>query len=407
MQSISLLELNEFIRRVIALNFSEPLWVRAEISQINQSRGHFYLNLVEKGENQDILAKTDAVIWNMQYRQMKRKLGENLDDLLRDGVEVLIRASVDFHERYGLKLVIDDIDPAFTLGKLALKRQETIKMLQKEGLMERNKLLESPLVVQRIAILSSETAAGYIDFVQQLQSNNFGYQFQTVLFPIAVQGMKVEEELSSAFDSLKNRKGDFDAVVVIRGGGSRLDLMGFDSYLVGKSIANSPIPVFTGIGHEVDESVADLVAHKALKTPTAVAEYIIQKNLSFETQILTYGQEIQFFAQNAIQHQKVKLSNISQQIQSESRAQLKVRQLHLDNFHSNLHRSAQSILNRQVQEVNSLEKQIALLEPKQILDRGFSITVDENGMVVKSEKDVQKGSEITTILKEGKLVSMC
>jgi exodeoxyribonuclease VII large subunit len=405
LQSISLLELNEFIRRVIALNFSEPLWVRAEISQINHSRGHYYLNLVEKGENQDVLAKTDAVIWNMQYRQMKRKLGENLDDLLRDGVEVLIRASVDFHERYGLKLVIDDIDPAFTLGKLALKRQETIKMLQREGLMDKNKLLESPLVVQRIAILSSETAAGYIDFVQQLQSNNFGYQFQTELFPIAVQGMKVEEELASAFDSLENRKGDFDAVVVIRGGGSRLDLMGFDSYLVGKSIANSPIPVFTGIGHEVDESVADLVAHRALKTPTAVAEYIIQKNLSFETQILTYGQEIQFFAQNAIQHQKVNLSNISQQIQSESRAQIKVRQLQLDNNYANLLRSAQSILNRQSQEVNSLEKQISLLEPKKILDRGFSITVDEKGMVVKSEQDVKKGSEITTILKDGKLVT--
>ncbi|RKZ09334.1 exodeoxyribonuclease VII large subunit, partial [bacterium] len=283
MDTFSLLELNAHIRQVVALNFEQLIWVSCEISQARQSRGHHYLELVEKAEHSDdIRAQSSAVIWARTFSRIRKKCGDLIDDILQDGVEVRVQVRVDFHERYGLKLVIEDIDPSFTMGNLETRRREILETLQKKGLVEKNGLLPLPVVPQRIAVLSSEHAAGYHDFMQHLRENPYEYHFDTHLFPVALQGSSVEKEVVTALQSVAKAAVHYDCVAIIRGGGSRLDLSGFDNLAIGEAIAHCPIPVFTGIGHEIDQSVADIVANYALKTPTAVADAIIEMTATFE-----------------------------------------------------------------------------------------------------------------------------
>jgi exodeoxyribonuclease VII large subunit len=405
LQSLSLSELNEFIRRVLALNFAEPVWVRAEINQVNQSRGHFYFNLVEKGEDESILAKTDGVLWSNQYRKLRIKLGMALDQLLQDGVEVLLYASVDFHERYGLKLVIEDIDPAFTMGKLALKRQETLRRLKAENLLGKNKELPLPAVVQHIAVLSSETAAGYVDFMEQLRSNNFGYAFYTTLYPVAVQGTRVVEEVKNALKNLSQEKHKYDAIVIIRGGGSKLDLMGFDEYEVGKAIAESGLPVITGIGHEIDESVADIVANRPLKTPTAVAEFLIQRSLLFENDIINLGQDVHRIGQSLLKQELLGLETKRQQVEGIVMHSLQIENYGLNQMEKTLVTASRSVLNVASQYLQSLDKQVSLLAPDRILERGFTLTTDSDGNILKSSKKLKEGDAMATHFHDGTVKS--
>ncbi|MCB0661434.1 MAG: exodeoxyribonuclease VII large subunit [Saprospiraceae bacterium] len=405
MHSISLSELNDFIRRVLALNFAEPLWVRAEINQVNQSRGHWYFNLVEKGEDQQIQAKVDGVLWANTYRKLRVKLGMTLEELLQDGVEVLLLVNVDFHERYGLKVVIEDIDPAFTIGKLAIKRQETLRKLKAEGLLEKNKAVTLPPVLQRIAVLSSETAAGYADFVQQLHNNNFGYAFSTRLFPVAVQGIKVVEEITGTLESLQKDYDWFDAVVIIRGGGSKLDLIGFDEYEVGRAIANSALPVLTGIGHEIDESVADMVANHALKTPTAVAEFLIQRNLLFENEMINLGQDIHRIAQALVKQELLVLEGKKQQISGAAKYRLQMEHLNLQNHFKSVQTEGKRSSTQAGLQLDFIEKQIKLLSPDRILERGFTLTTDKEGNIITSGKNLSDEAVLQTHFKDGKVTS--
>lgn len=405
MESLSLSELNEFIRRVLALNFAEPVWVRAEVNQVNQSRGHYYFNLVEKGEQEDILAKSDAVLWSNQYRRLRIKLGMALDQLLQDGVEVLLYASVDFHERYGLKLVIEDIDPAFTMGKLAQKRLETLRKLKAEDLLEKNKLQKLPAVVQRIAVLSSETAAGYADFMEQLRSNNFGYTFFTRLFPVAVQGTKVIEEVKTTLNALQQSKDKYDAVVIIRGGGSKLDLMGFDEYEVGRAIAESGLPVLTGIGHEIDESVADIVANRSLKTPTAVAEFLIHRSLLFENEVINLGQEVHRISQTIIKQELLGLESKGQQVEGVAAHKIQMEEYTLDNLRKVLISESKRSTSNAMHYLDSLEKQVQLLSPDHILKRGFTLTTDDHGDILHSAVNLEEGMTLNTHFKDGTVKS--
>ncbi|MEO1263712.1 MAG: exodeoxyribonuclease VII large subunit, partial [Bacteroidota bacterium] len=308
--SYSLYELNEYVRQVLALNFSEALWVRCELGQVKHSRGHCYLDVLQKSENgEEIVALSQAVIWALKMRDLRNKLGLELDVLLQEGIEVLLLVKIDFHERFGLKLMVQDIDPAYTLGQLALKRRETVLQLKKEGLLELNKQINLPAVIQRIAILSSESAAGLKDFLNEMSTNQFGYSFQFNLFPVAMQGTNVTADFSKALKKIKIE--DFDALVIIRGGGSKLDLVAFDDYELCKKIAKVKLPVICGIGHEIDETVLDRVAHSSLKTPTAVAGYIIQHNMTFETNILELSLQLKRKSISLIHEQNQLLSNSS------------------------------------------------------------------------------------------------
>ncbi|MDW8231102.1 MAG: exodeoxyribonuclease VII large subunit, partial [Saprospiraceae bacterium] len=249
MMTYSLLDLNAHIRYAVALNFPEAIWVTAEIAQVNEARGHIFMDLVQKGEGEEgaIVAQAAAILWQRQYRQLRLQRGHALDEALCEGREVRLQVRVDFHERYGLKLIVLDADPAYTIGRMELQRRQTLKQLEEAGLLERNRSLPMPCVLQHIAVISSEGAAGLQDFQEHLRQNAFGFAFHLQLFSTAVQGENLEVEFLQALQQVALQAQAFDCAVVLRGGGARLDLSGFDALSVCRAAALLPIPLLTGI----------------------------------------------------------------------------------------------------------------------------------------------------------------
>lgn len=405
MKTVTLYELNEYIRRILALNLSEALWISCEIAQVSEARGHCFLELVQKAENEEnIVAQASAIIWQNNLRQLRRKIGVTLDSLLKDGMEVLLKVKVDFNERYGLKLLIEDIDPAYTLGKLELQRRQTVEQLRQQGLLEKQKTISLPVVLQRIAVISSERAAGYQDFLQHLQQNSYGYAFQLQFFQSAMQGDLVESEILRQLNAITKAKENFDAVVIIRGGGARLDLNAFDNFKISKAIADFPIPVFTGIGHDVDETVLDLVAYASLKTPTAVADFLIAHNLRFESALVNVGTELKFKVLQKINQQQLIINNFSKSLQFNTQRQFSKQHQMLDFIAPNIPRLANYRLQFAKQNLDALEKMTALLNITSTLQRGFAI-VTKNGEIVHSTQTLNKGDQVITRLSDGEFNS--
>lgn len=284
---MKLSELNGLVRKVVTDAFPEKLWVVAEISEMKTNRnGHCYLVLVEKDMATDtILAQARATIWSYTFRMLRPYFETTTGQVLIEGLKILVNVSVEFHELYGYSLNIYDIDPTYTLGDMARRRREIIARLTEEGVADMNKEVEFPYVPQKIAVISSETAAGYQDFVNHLANNQGGYVFYPKLFPAVMQGSQAESSIIEALDHIYRYDDFFDAVVIIRGGGSQLDLSCFDNYNLAYHITQFPLPVITGIGHEKDNTIVDLVAHTRLKTPTAVAEFLIGEVARFDLQI--------------------------------------------------------------------------------------------------------------------------
>ncbi len=276
-EKLSLAELQQIIRDSLYLSLPQTFWVAAEISEITvNSSGHCYLELVEKNpEEKNIRARIRGIIWNSRFGFISSLFENMTGELLKSGLKILVRAKVEYHELYGLSLVISDIDPAFTLGDMAVKRQLIIKRLEDEGVFSMNREIGLPLLPQRIAVISSKAAAGYTDFINHLTTNSPGYVFYTALIETPMQGIETEQGVISALDRIADHADLFDIVVIIRGGGSQTDLSWFDNYAIAYHITQFPLPIVTGIGHEKNMSVADMVACRALKTPTAVADFLI------------------------------------------------------------------------------------------------------------------------------------
>ncbi len=402
--SYSLFELNEFIRQVLALNLSDGLWVRCELAQVKHSRGHCYLDLVQKSENGEaVIAQGNAVIWAKKLRTLRQKLGLESDALLQEGMEVLILVNVEFHERFGLKLIVADFDPSYTLGKLATKRRETLMQLQKEGLLEKNKKFALPAVVQRIAILSSENAAGLKDFLNELSGNDFGYAFSFHLFPVAMQGVKVSAEIAKELKNID--AGLYDVIVIIRGGGSKLDLAAFDEYEICKNLSQASLPVIAGIGHEVDETVLDQVVHTSLKTPTAVAGFIIHHNLRFESQIMQLGTEVQSSANLLLNDQKLMLQQLFQSVAQQSDSELQRQKMMLGFISKELPSLLKTNITSELTRLDMLEKSVLFLGPDMTLRRGFSIT-QKDGKTIDNGSKLKPGDEIETIFLNNKVTSI-
>ena len=283
-ERLKLSELNGLVKKAVAETFTAPVWVIAEISELKTNRnGHCYLVLIEKEEDGDaIVAQAKATIWSYTFRMLQPYFESTTGQQFTEGIKVLVSVSVEFHELYGYSLNIRDIDPTYTLGDMARRRREIIARLQAEGVLEMNKELQLPIVPQKIAIISSPTAAGYQDFVDQLTNNAAGYHFDLKLFPAIMQGNQAESSMMGALEQIYRYESFFDAVVIIRGGGSQADLSCFDNYNLAYYITQFPLPVITGIGHEKDDSIVDLVAHTRLKTPTAVAEFLISGVTQFD-----------------------------------------------------------------------------------------------------------------------------
>lgn len=406
-ETLSLFQLNEYIKRVIALNFEFPVWVSAELSQVKQSRGHYYIDLIQKDEQSEkIVAQSSAVIWANVFWFLKKKLGDFIYELLRDGVELRLKVNVDFHERYGLKLIVEDLDASYTMGKLELARRQILETLRKKRLLEKNAALPLPAVIQRIAVLSSEKAAGFQDFLKQLEENAYDYQFSYTLYEVALQGDRAERDVVNALSDIGESPVAFDCVVIVRGGGARIDLAAFDNLAIGIAIANLPLPVITGIGHEIDQTVADLVAHSFCKTPTAVAELLIDHNAAFETEILSLEQSLLTFSRRNLQEAASSLTRLHDWLKQLPVQQFRNESRKLDRISELIFRESKSRVIRNLEKLDAIEKLIQSLHPDNTLKRGYSITTDEEGKIITSAKVLQTGSLIKTRLAEGKLESI-
>jgi exodeoxyribonuclease VII large subunit len=307
---------------------------------------------------------------------------------------------VDFHERYGLKLVIADLDPAYTFGQLELRRRQTVQTLRELGLLDKNRSLSLPSVLQRIAVVTSEGAAGFQDFREHLGKNNFDYQFDCQLFASSVQGKNAEAELLEALGKVASQHEKFDCAVIVRGGGARLDLATFDGLELCKTVAQMPLPVLTGIGHDVDETVLDLVAHSALKTPTAVADFLLQHNLFFENEILRMADNIRATSDLRLKINQLELERLETSARFGSRERLRVAARQLDMLEGKLPELAFQTLRNQQVFLEQSEAICQAFDPESVLRRGYSLTL-KNGKALISAKELERGDLLETRLREG------
>lgn len=417
MQHISLSDLNKYIKEALSKNLAPGYWVVAEIGELRENnKGHCYLDLVEKEDNK-IIAKNRATIWSYLYRNIKGKFEQYTQQSLKSGMEVLLNVEVRHHEVYGLSINVKDIDPNFTLGARAKRRQEIINRLTEEGLMALNKALTLPVVPKNIAIISSPSAAGYGDFINQIDGNNYEYKFNHQLFTAVMQGEQATESLLQAMERIENMHTHFDITIIIRGGGAQLDLDCFDTYELAEKIARFPLPVITGIGHERDDTIADQVAHTKMKTPTAVAEFLINGMLNYEEKLDALWEKLQSLTSVYIEEQKNhvnqlhhKLSLLAQQKmhKESSRIDQLKNQIHflsyqkftdarhyLSQLQTSIERNSKLLMKDQWSKLGQFERSVEQLKPENTLKRGFTLTY-VNGTLLKNAGKLNEGDEITS-----------
>ncbi len=403
MDAFTLYDLNEFVRRAVSLNFPKAVWLYGETSQVNISGGHYFIEFVQRDEESDkILAQSSAILWADTARKLKRKMGRKMNLALKEGQEILVKVYVEFHERYGLKLNIIDIDQTFVEGQLAIFRQEQLAQLKKEKLLGKNSQLPLLPAIQKIAVIASKKSAGYQDFDKQLHKNPFGYQFKCRHFQAFVQGEYAVETISEAMDKIAWQENMFDAVVMIRGGGAKTDLMAFDSLELSRKIANFPLPFFTGIGHDIDESLVDLVAWKALKTPTAAADYIVNHNMVFESSL----NEISFLLEREVRQlttvQLQSLETFSKVAFFQSKQIVEKAQDATKFLEEKLNLATHTKLDSAQQQIEQFEQICKLSDPKRLLKKGYAI-VRKNGKLQTQTKGLKKGDVLEIEFQNGKL----
>jgi exodeoxyribonuclease VII large subunit len=405
-EKLSLTELQLIIKDSLYLALPDMYWVVAEISEIKENyNGHCYLELVEKHPDEiSIRSRVKAVIWSSRYRFIKSFFENSAGESLRDGLKILIRVKIEYHEIYGLSLVINDIDPAFTIGEMALKRQQILKKLEEEGVLTMNRDLDFPVVPQRIAVISSANAAGYTDFIKHLKGNTFGYVFYTILFETPMQGRETESGLIKALDRIASHLDKFDLAVIIRGGGSQTDLSWFDNYNIAYYITQFPLPVITGIGHEKDLSVTDIVAHRSLKTPTAVADFLIDCMNNAENHLVDLSNEITDRSKLMLEKSKKKIETSRLRLIPVARAQLSLNGTAIIRKKEILASSSKnrlSIINNQLAGFNNSLK---ILDPENVLKRGYTIT-SMKGKILKKSKQLKRDDVLDTKFHDGSVSS--
>ena len=404
--SISLLELNSLVKRSISQCLPGEYWVQAELSDVRtNASGHCYLEFIQKeSKGNKLLAKARGTIWANIFGMLKPYFEESTGQLFVSGINVLVKVTVDFHELFGYSLVVYDIDPSYTVGDMALRRREILRQLEEEGVLTLNKELRLAMLPQRVAVVSSLTAAGYGDFNHQLQYNSRGYYFYTELFPAVMQGNQVEGSILAALDSILSRQNEFDVVVIIRGGGATSDLSGFDTYLLAAACAQFPLPIITGIGHERDDTVLDSVAHTRVKTPTAAAEFLISRMDKAAAQLITLKDKLNESIRFRILQERKIVESLTARIPSLVTRRLSDTRYNLLTTERRLHQAVQSLLTAKKHRLDMLRQRIKDVSPEQILKRGYSITLLD-GKVVTNPSQVQSGDVITIRLAEGEISS--
>ena len=427
-EALTLYELNQLVRETLELEMPDEYWVEAELSEAREVRGHCYMELIQKDVfNNTPVARASAKCWKNTWLKVGPKFEQVTGQPLHPGLQVLLKVYANFHEAYGFSWIVTDIDPTFTLGDMARKHQEIIRQLKEEGVFDLQKELEIPMFAQRIAVISSENAAGYGDFCDQLKGNEYGFVFHTELFPSIMQGEQVEQSIISALNSVNERVDDFDVVVIIRGGGATADLSGFDTLALAENVANFPLPIITGIGHERDESVLDMVSHTRVKTPTAAANFLID-NLSqvyerIERCRLAVGHyvvrrmEVEQLRLDKLAEriptlfslvktrQEAHLDRLCQRLSYTTKALLSEQTYRLERINHNLIPLKDRLLTIQKHRLDMLAQRMEALDPALLLKRGYSITLFQ-GKALRDANQLSAGDEIVTRLEKGVVKSI-
>ena len=400
--SISLTELQGLIRDKIYEALPGSFWVIAEIAEMKvQSAGHCYLELTGSDTpGGRVTARARATIWASKYRSLSTFFNASTGIPLRAGITILFRATVEYHELYGLSLNISEIDPAYTAGDMALRREAIIRRLTAEGVLTMNRGVPLTPYPRNIAVVSSSKAAGYQDFINQLINNPYGYIFRPVLFEAVMQGETTAASVTEALDRIAEEPGRFDVVAIIRGGGSTTDLSWFDSYEIAFHVTQFPLPVLTGIGHDKDQSVTDMAAWRALKTPTAVAGFITERTLDCENRIIGMAETLASSVTGALDAADEHLSSLQNRAAATARLIVRVKQEKLTYHRENLRRAALSVIRKAKESTDRVEDSLRHLDPAGVLKRGFTLT-SRNGIIIQSAADLELGDTIKTHFAEG------
>ena len=407
MEAISLYELGRLIRLTLREGLPDAYWVQAELSEVREAyNGHCYVELVQKAERGNtLLAKARGTIWANVYKMLKPYFEQATGQPFTAGIKVLMQVSVEYHEQYGLSLTVHDIDPTYTLGDMARRRREIIQQLEEEGVLTLNKELLMPLLPQRIAVISAAGAAGYGDFCDQLMGNPYGFVFYPQLFPAVMQGDRVEETVIAALDRIAAARDEWDVVVIIRGGGATSDLSGFDTYALAANCAQFPLPIITGIGHERDDTVLDMVAHTRVKTPTAAAEYLIASLAAAAAGLDELVTALATGVTNRMHREEKRVEQLAGRLPALCSLVCANGTHRIEQLEVRMQTALQRTLVEQKHRLALIEKVIEGASPMLILQRGYSITRCE-GRVVRDVSALAEGSVLTTTLADGEVTSV-
>ena len=421
--ALSLVELNALVRKCIRACLPDTYWVQAELSDVRANySGHCYLELVQKDPRSNaLIAKARGIVWSQVYSRLKPYFERETGQVFGSGIKVLVQVAVDFHELYGYSLTIVNIDPTYTVGDMVRRRKEILRRLREEGILTLNKELELPVLAQRIAVISSATAAGYDDFCNQLANNAFGFVFYLRLFPAVMQGDQVEASVIRALERIYAEVDRFDVVVIIRGGGATSDLSGFDTYDLAANCAQFPLPILTGIGHERDDTVIDLVAHTRVKTPTAAAEFLVNHLYETAQRVEEWADYIYRVVPERLRRERERLERWLTRIPARVQLRLQQEQFRQERLSQRLGTAWQS---RRVREeyrlqvearlqaavrarwqweshrLQLLEQRTEAASPERLLKKGYSITL-KDGKAVTDVQALQPGDEVTTRVANG------
>ena len=404
---MTLFELNHIVRSVLESSLDEEYWVEGEFADASVGfGGHFYGEMVQKDEQgKNIVARARITCWARNYNIIRLRFQKETGETLRRGLHVKLLVKVTFHEQYGYALNILDVDSSFTLGDMAKRRKKILAKLEEDGIINDNKELPLPSLLKHIAIVSSAGAAGYGDFCNQLEHNDYGLFFHLQLFPAVMQGTNVEESVMTALAAIADEADRWDCVVIIRGGGATGDLSDFDSYPLAAAVAQMPIPVIVGIGHERDETVLDFVAHTRVKTPTAAAAFLIDNG----AQQLARLDDIQHRMMQGVtllcERQQRRIEQLTVRLTSAPRQRLLTEQHHLELLKNRYMQVTRFMLQNAKLKLGNLEARYATLNPALQLKRGYSITYTADGKLLRSTKDLRLGDQIVTRLADGTVTS--
>lgn len=427
MDRLTLYELNSLVKETIELTFTQQFWVEAELADATERRGHLYLDLVQKDEHSATpIARASARCWASVWASVRPRFERTTRQRLTAGMKVLLRVYPQFHQAYGFSWIVTDIDPTYTLGDMQRQRQEIIDQLKRDGVFDMQRELTLPMFCQRIAVISSATAAGFGDFCNHLQHNDYGFHFAVELFPAIMQGEQVEPTVISALDSINSRIDDFDCVVIIRGGGATVDMSGFNTLLLAENVANFPLPIITGIGHDRDESIIDMISFMQVKTPTAAAAFLIERLLNVSERITAATSSITRCVQEKLEYERIRLTALStripilfsltktrqlsiidsltQRMTAAVQQDIRQRQHQLQIAAQRLAPATQRTMQQEQHRLQMLTQRTAALDPAAILRRGFSMTLC-NGRFVTDASQMKNGDIMETRLANGTVLS--